>query len=66
MLSEDRTEVSRLFEYVAKFKYLGTALTHKNCMHKEIKSRLNLGNIFTVNCIMDSRMAFSNTTLTTQ
>jgi hypothetical protein len=36
--------VKRPFEYVAKFKYLGTTLTDQNHMHEEIKSRLNSGN----------------------
>jgi hypothetical protein len=36
--------VNRSFEYVAKFKHLGTTLTHQNHMHEEIKSRLNSGN----------------------
>ena len=32
------------FEEVAEFKYLGTIITNRNEMHKEIKHRLNSGN----------------------
>ena len=32
------------FEEVGEFKYLGTIITNRNEMHKEIKYRLNSGN----------------------
>jgi hypothetical protein len=47
---------------VAKFKYLGTALTDQNYMHKEIKSRLNSGNAcyHSVHSLLSSRLLSGN------
>jgi hypothetical protein len=57
------TEIAdRFFEEVAKFRYLGTTLTDQNCMHEEIKSRLNSGNAccHSVQSLLSSRQLSRN------
>jgi hypothetical protein len=53
---------NRYFEEVTEFKYLETTLTDQNCMHEEIKSRLNSGNAcyHLVQSLLSSRLLFRN------
>jgi hypothetical protein len=58
--------VNRSSEDVEKFKYLGTTLTDRNCMHEEIKSGLNSRNAcyHSVQSLLSSHLLSRNVNVT--
>jgi hypothetical protein len=60
--SYDIKIANRCFEDVAKFRYLGTTITHQNLIQDEIKRRLNSGNAcyHSVQNLLSSRLLSKN------
>jgi Tfp pilus assembly protein PilW len=60
--NQDIKTANRSFENVSQFKYLGTAVTNQNSIHKEIKRRIDSGNAcyHLVQNLISSRLLSNN------